>query len=128
MIRGIDGSLHGIHCKQYRTQLLLLDDLFKDDTAKSETKREQVKCAFTDVVIPIGTKHTNILVVGSVLHEEDLMGELLKGMISGVRSIRKATILSFSERDDLWGEWERIYNNLVDDARIDSARENFHSH
>ncbi len=128
MIRGIDGSLRGIHFKQYRPQLVLLDDLLKDDTAKSETKREQVKSTFTDVVIPIGTKDTNILVVGTVLHEEDLMAELLKGKIPGVRSIRKAAIISFSERDDLWGEWERIYNNLADDGRIDSAWEYFLSH
>ncbi len=32
-------SLRGIHFKQYRPQLVLLDDLLKDDTAKSETKR-----------------------------------------------------------------------------------------
>lgn len=123
MIRGIDGSLRGIHFKQYRPQLVLLDDLLKDDTAKSETKREQVKNTFTDVVIPIGTKDTNILVVGTVLHEEDLMAELLKGKIPGVRSIRKSAVISFSERDDLWGEWERLYNNLKDLDRINTAKE-----
>ena len=128
MIRGIDGSLRGIHFKQYRPQLVLLDDLLKDDTAKSETKREQVKSTFTDVVIPIGTKETNILVVGTVLHEEDLMADLLKGKISGVRSIRKAAILSFSERDDLWGEWERLYNNLSDEDRIATARTYYENH
>lgn len=41
MIRGIDGSLRGIHYKQYRPTLVLLDDLLKDDTAKSESKRDQ---------------------------------------------------------------------------------------
>ncbi|MDY4785113.1 phage terminase large subunit [Pygmaiobacter massiliensis] len=125
MIRGIDGSLRGIHFKQYRPQLVLLDDLLKDDTAKSETKREQVKSTFTDVVIPIGTKDTNILVVGTVLHEEDLMAELLKGKIPGVRSIRKSAVLSFSDRDDLWGEWERRYNNLPDPDRINTAKAYF---
>lgn len=128
MIRGIDGSLRGIHFKQYRPQLVLLDDLLKDDTAKSETKRENIKNTFTDVIIPIGTKDTNILVVGTVLHEEDLMADLLKGKIAGVRSIRKSAILSFSDRDDLWGEWERIYNNLEDIDRIDNAKEYYDSH
>lgn len=128
MIRGIDGSLRGIHFKQYRPQLVLLDDLLKDDTAKSETKREQVKNTFTDVVIPIGTKDTNILVVGTVLHEEDLMAELLKGKIPGVRSIRKAAIISFSDRDDLWGEWERLYNDLKDLERINTAKAYFEDH
>lgn len=128
MIRGIDGSLRGIHFKQHRPQLVLLDDLLKDDTAKSETKREAVKNTFTDVVIPIGTKDTNILVVGTVLHEEDLMADLLKGKISGVRSIRKSAIISFSERDDLWGEWERRYNDLADEERIENARAYFEDH
>ena len=128
MIRGIDGSLRGIHFKQHRPQLVLLDDLLKDDTAKSETKRETVKNTFTDVVIPIGTKDTNILVVGTVLHEEDLMADLLKGKIPGVRSIRKSAILSFSDRDDLWGEWERLYNNLTDPERISTAKEFYLDH
>lgn len=128
MIRGIDGSLRGIHFKQYRPQLVLLDDLLKDDTAKSESKREQVKNTFTDVVIPIGTKDTNILVVGTVLHEEDLMAELLKGKIPGVRSIRKAAIISFSDRADLWGEWEKLYNNLKDLDRINTAKVYFENH
>lgn len=123
MIRGIDGSLRGIHFKQHRPQLVLLDDLLKDDTAKSETKREQVKNTFTDVVIPIGTKNTNILVVGTVLHEEDLMADLLKGKIPGVRSIRKSAIISFSGREDMWGEWERLYNNLEDSNRIQTAKD-----
>lgn len=122
MIRGIDGSLRGIHFKQYRPQLVLLDDLLKDDTAKSETKREQIKCTFTDVVIPIGTKETNILVVGTILHEDDLMADLLKGKIPGVRSIRKSAVLSFSDRADLWGEWERLYNDLKDYDRIITAK------
>jgi len=125
MIRGIDGSLRGIHFKQHRPQLVLLDDLLKDDTAKSETKREQVKSTFCDVVIPIGTKETNILIVGTILNEEDLMADLLKGKIPGVRSIRQSAVLSFSERDDLWGEWERLYNDLSDDDRINTARAYF---
>lgn len=128
MIRGIDGSLRGIHFKQYRPQLVLLDDLLKDDTAKSETKREQVKNTFTDVVIPIGTRDTNTLVVGTVLHEEDLMADLLKGKIPGVRSIKKASIVNWAERDDLWSEWEVKYNNLQDLDRIETAKSFFYDH
>jgi len=128
MIRGIDGSLRGIHFKQFRPQLVLLDDLLKDDTAKSETKREQVKNTFTDVVIPIGTRDTNILVVGTCLHEEDLMTDLLKGKIPGVRSIKKAAVICFAERDDLWSEWEAKYNNLLDLDRIKTAKSFFYDH
>ncbi|GAB6180381.1 hypothetical protein JCM14036_17000 [Desulfotomaculum defluvii] len=128
MIRGIDGSLRGIHFKQHRPQLVLLDDLLKDDTAKSDAKREQVKNTFTDVVIPIGTRDTNILICGTVLHEEDLMAELLRGKIPGVRSIKKSAVISFAERDDLWSEWESKYNNLQDLDRIETAKSFFYAH
>ncbi len=128
MIRGIDGSLRGIHFKHHRPQLVLLDDLLKDDTAKSEAKREQVKNTFTDVVIPIGTRDTNILVVGTILNEEDLMADLLRGKIPGVRSIKKASIISWSARDDLWAEWEGKYNNLQDLDRIETAKSFFYAH
>jgi hypothetical protein len=126
MIRGIDGSLRGIHFKHHRPQLVLLDDLLKDDTAKSETKREQVKNTFTDVVIPIGTRDTNILVVGTILNEEDLMADLLRGKIPGVRSIKKASIINWSARDDLWADWESKYNNLQDLDRIETAKSFFY--
>jgi predicted phage terminase large subunit-like protein len=127
MIRGIDGSLRGIHYKQHRPTLVLLDDLLKDDTAKSETKRDQVKSTFRDVVIPIGTKDTNILVVGTILHEEDLMSDLLKGRIPGVRSIKKSAIISWSARDDLWSEWEKLYNDLKDLDRLETAKSFFYA-
>jgi hypothetical protein len=121
MVRGIDGSLRGIHYKQHRPTLVLLDDLLKDDTAKSETKREAVKNTFTDVVLPIGTRDTNILICGTILNEEDLMADLLKGKIPGVRSIKKSAVIQFSDRDDLWSEWEQQYNNLQDEDRINTA-------
>lgn len=85
----------------------------------------QVKNTFTDVVIPIGTKDTNILVVGTVLHEEDLMADMLKGKIPGVRSIKKAAVICFAEREDLWSDWEAQYNNLLDLDRIDTAKSFF---
>ncbi|MGF7050096.1 putative phage terminase large subunit-like protein [Paenibacillus sp. DS2015] len=121
MIRGVDGSLRGIHYKHHRPTLVLLDDLLKDDTAKSETKRDQIKSTFTDVVLPIGTRDTNILICGTILNEEDIMADLLKGKIPGVRSIRKAAVIQFSDRDDLWSEWEIKYNNLQDEDRINTA-------
>ena len=128
MIRGVDGSLRGVHYLQHRPQLILLDDLLKEDTARSETKREQVKSTFADVIIPIGTRDTNILIGGTVMHEEDIMADLLKGKIPGVRSIKKAAIIEWSPRDDLWSKWEQLYNHLQDEDRIQTALSFFNAH
>lgn len=128
MIRGIDGSLRGIHYKHHRPTLVLMDDLLKEDTARSEAKREQIKNTFTDVILPIVTRDTDILICGTILNEEDIMADLLKGKIPGVWSVRKAVVLQFSERDDLWSEWERQYNNLQDEDRINTALSFFMAH
>jgi predicted phage terminase large subunit-like protein len=128
MIRGIDGSLRGIHYKHHRPTLVLMDDLLKEDTARSEAKREQIKSTFTDVILPIGTRDTNILICGTILNVEDLMADLLKGKIPGVRSVRKSAVIQFSDRDDLWSEWEAKYNNLQDEDRVNSALSFFHAH
>jgi hypothetical protein len=79
-------------------------------------------------VLPIGTRDTNILICGTILNEEDLMADLLKGKIPGARSIKKSAVINFSERDDLWAEWEAIYNNLQDADRINTALSFFYAH
>ena len=56
------------------------------------------------------------------------MTDLLKGKIPGVRSIKKAAVICFAEREDLWSEWEAQYNNLQDLDRIDTAKSYFYDH
>ncbi|WP_243854968.1 hypothetical protein [Halalkalibacterium halodurans] len=73
-----------------------------------------MKSTFRDVVISIGTRETNTHVVGTILHKEDLMSDLLKGRIPGVRSIKNEAIIQWSER-------EKQYTNLSDRDRIDTA-------
>ena len=125
MIRGIDGSLRGIHYKHLRPQLILCDDLVKDKIANSEVERQRLKDTFQSIVIPLGSKLTNILIVGTVQNEEDIMADFLKGRISGVKAIKKSAITNFSPRVDLWGEWESKYNNLKDIHRIATAKNYF---
>lgn len=38
MISGIDGNLRGIHYKHHRPTLVLMDNLLKEDTTRSEAK------------------------------------------------------------------------------------------
>jgi predicted phage terminase large subunit-like protein len=125
MIRGIDGSLRGLHWMDKRPELILGDDLVKDKVASSDIERQRLKDTFLSVVLPLGTKDTNILVVGTVQNEEDLMADLLTGRISGVRAIKKSAIEQWSDRDDLWGEWRQLYNNLKDTNRMETAKAYF---
>ncbi|WP_197703148.1 hypothetical protein [Aneurinibacillus soli] len=56
------------------------------------------------------------------------MADLLKGKILGVWSIKRSAVICFSERDDVWSEWEAKYNNLQDQDRINTALSFFHAH
>ncbi len=62
-----------------------------------------------------------ILIMDSINYETRIKQLLM--LSNWEAHIRKAATSCCSERDDLWGERERIYNNLADDARIDNARE-----
>ena len=123
MIRGIEGSLRGVHYTHLRPEYVFLDDLLKEEQISSETKRQDIKDRFKNIIMSIGTKDTNILVVGTVLHEDDLVSDLLNNKIAGVKSIRKSAVEEFSTRDDLWLEWQRLYTNLDDINRIDTAHD-----
>ncbi len=76
-----------------------MDDLLKADTSRSETKREQVRNTFTDVVIPIGVQRIPIF-VGTCLHEEeDLRVAMVKRERLNKELIRvKLRVINWSDR------------------------------
>ena len=122
-IKGISGSIRGVHYKQHRPSMILIDDLLKDSEINSELLRDEIKSKFKNIILSLGDKDTNILVVGTILSENDLMADLMNNKIPGVRIMRKSAIEKFSTRDDLWNQWEKLYTCLDDENRLNTARQ-----
>lgn len=125
MVRGIDGSIRGVRYKHLRPTLVLCDDLLKDSVVESDSKREKISKTFKEALLNAGDTFSNFLVVGTVLHEDDLMSELLSEETTGWKKIRKQGIISWAKAQDLWEQWEKLYTNLNDPDREKTALDFF---
>ncbi len=81
MPRGAGQQIRGILYDRYRPDLIIGDDLEDKESVKSPEQREKLKeWFFSDVCNSIdrGTKDWKIVIVGTVLHEDSLLVNLLE--------------------------------------------------
>lgn len=123
-VRGIDGSIRGIRYKEHRAQLILCDDLIKDEVAESASAREKLSNTYKDSLLNAGDENTRVLVVGTVLHNEDILSELLSPETTGYKQLFFQSILNWSESDK-WAEWRNLYTSLEDKNREETAYQFF---
>ncbi len=80
--RGKGGSLRGLRKKQYRPDLVIVDDTFKDNEAESSVIRDKVSRWFNRTIQPLGTEAL-IIVVNTITNEDDLPSRLLDDIKEG---------------------------------------------
>lgn len=80
--RGKGGSLRGLRKKQYRPDLVIVDDTFKDNEAESSVIRDKVSRWFNRTIQPLGTEAL-IIVVNTITNEDDLPSRLLTDIKEG---------------------------------------------
>ena len=82
LARGKGGSLRGRRNKQYRPDLVILDDMLKDDEADSSRARDKLDKWFRRTVQPLG-KEALIILVNTITNEDDLPSRILKEIKEG---------------------------------------------
>ncbi|AIF43441.1 phage terminase large subunit [Virgibacillus sp. SK37] len=125
MVRGINGSIRGIRYKSRRVDMILCDDLIKDDVAESETARDKLAETYKSALLNSGDEHTRVCVVGTTVHQEDLISELLSPETTGYRKLFFQAIRSWADNIQLWEQWKKIYTSLEDPNREDNAHDFF---
>lgn len=125
MVRGIDGSIRGIRYKSHRVELILCDDMLKDKVVESETAREKLSNTYKEALLSSGDEQSRILVVGTVLHPDDLLSELLSPETTGYKKLFFQSIVSWADRTDLWEQWRKLYISLEDSNREQTAYDFF---
>jgi len=123
-VRGIDGSIRGIRYKEHRAQLIIGDDLIKDDVAESASAREKLANTYKDSLLNAGDENSRVLVVGTVLHNEDILSELLSPETTGYKQLFFQSVLNFSESEK-WAQWRKLYTSLEDKDREQTAYQYF---
>ena len=99
----IRGKRHGIH----RPDLIILDDYEHSTEVRNERIREKTEQNFKEVFLKLGSEKTTIVVVGTVLHKQSLLSNLLDEPHWNGRFYK--AVIEWADRRDLWGEWREIY-------------------
>lgn len=113
----VRGLLHG----QYRPSLILCDDIESLDGTLSPEQRAKTRDWFYKDVMKCGQVDgsTNITVIGTCLHPDALLCELLQS--PGWTSRKYQAVMSFSENEALWEKWKAIYTDLSNPNRNEEA-------
>ena len=124
--KGAGGRIRGISRGHRRPTLVIIDDANEDADAWSETKRRRKLNWLQRGVLPIGEPATNFLSVGTAVHREAIPCELHRQGGWDTKSYR--SVIEWPKRTDLWNQWERVYTNLADPHRGQTARAFYESH
>ncbi len=83
--RSTGQKIRGIRYKQYRPDLMVLDDLENLDSVRTKEGRDKTYRWFTGELIPAGDKNTRMILLGNLLHQDCLMNKVKQSITSGKR-------------------------------------------
>ena len=118
----IRGRTFGPH----RPSLIIVDDLENDVSVEIPSRREKTFHWFNRAVMSVGTQETNLFVLGTALHRDDLLQRLKT--VPGWNCRTFASLMAEPDRLDLWDRWRTIYCNVADADRENSARQFYLEH
>ena len=104
----------------------MLDDIENDENVRTAEQRSKLSNWFNKAVSKAGDSYTDIVYIGTLLHYDSLLAHTLTN--TGYKSIKYKAVLSFSQADDLWKEWEDIYTDLSNDSHEEDAKAFFEAH
>lgn len=116
---GKGSQIRGIRYKEHRPSKLIFDDFESSAEIASETLRQKTEDVYKEDFGKVGNQFTNIEFVGTVLHRESLLANLLKNPQYDSKKFQ--AIISWSKRQDLWDEWAKIIENKDNDNRMADA-------
>jgi hypothetical protein len=117
----LGSQIRGIRKGPKRPTKVILDDLEHSERVYSPLQREKLESYFKEDVGKVGDEKTNIELVGTVLHRDSLLANLLKN--PAYNSKKYQSIIKWPDRMDLWNEWESIAMNIGNDDRMEKADE-----
>jgi len=111
MAIGAGQKIRGRKHRQYRPTLIILDDVENETEVQSADQRENKAKWFKKAVMKAGTtSETNVIVVGTLLHYDSLLAQLIDGRTMPGWTTRKyQAVLSWAENENLWQKWQDIY-------------------
>jgi len=116
---GSGAEVRGIRFGAFRPSKIICDDVEHSEEVFNEEIRAKYESWYREVITNLGDEDTSIEFVGTLLHKKSLLAGLLKN--PAYTSTTYQSIISWSEREDLWDKWRTIYVDLSNDNRLDDA-------
>ena len=123
---GSGKKIRGRKHRNWRPDLILLDDVENDENVRTPEQRSKLKNWFDKAVSKSGDDYTDIVYIGTLLHYDSLLAKTLTN--PAYRSIKYKAVIQFSQADDLWQQWESIFTDLSNDDREADALAFFQAH
>ena len=107
---GAGQSPRGIKNDRDRPGLIIADDLENEEQSQSEEQREKLATWFKGTLLNTGHPHTNVVVVGTVLHQDSLLAHLIDPNRSpGWTGKKYRAVEHFSDHPQLWEKWSAMF-------------------
>ena len=99
---GSGKKIRGRKHRNWRPDLLILDDIENDENVRTPEQRAKLDSWFKKAVSKAGDDYTDIVYIGTLLHYDSLLANTLKN--PGYKAIKYRAVISFSPEADLRAE------------------------
>lgn len=123
---GSGKKVRGRRHRNWRPDLIVLDDVENDENVNTPEQRRKLKNWFDKAVSKAGDTYTDIMYIGTILHYDSLLNNVLQNPRYKTRKYR--AVISEADNRALWDEWEGIYTNLFDESHEENAKAFFKAH
>lgn len=122
---GSGKKIRGRRHRNWRPDLIILDDVENDENVNTVEQRQKLYNWFVKAVSKAGDTYTDIVYIGTMLHYDGLLAKVLKN--PQYRSATYKGVISFAKNEDLWETWSTLYCDLMNDDREADARRFYES-
>lgn len=106
--KGAGQKVRGLKHKNWRPDLIVLDDIENDENVRTPEQREKLKNWFYKAVSKCGDTYTDFVYIGTALHYDSLLVNVMNN--PEYNSVKYKAVLNFSA-SPLWNIWETILTN-----------------
>lgn len=109
---GSGKKVRGRRHRNWRPDLIVLDDIENDENVNTPEQRRKLNSWFMKAVSKAGDTYTDIMYIGTILHYDSLLNNILKN--PGYKVRKYQAVIAPAVNQKLWDEWEKLYTNLFD--------------
>lgn len=123
---GSGKKVRGRKHRNWRPDMIVLDDIENDENVNTPEQRRKLKAWFDKAVSKAGDTYTDILYIGTILHYDSLLSNVMAN--ARYDSVKYRAVISEASNQKLWDEWERIYTNLFSETHKEDAKAFYKAH